>query len=231
VTAGQQLIDAYIREVAAALPGSRRARHDVLTELKDGLLDAASNHQCNGRPASTAAQAAIAEFGDARQVAAAYRPELAVIHARRIAFSFLASVPLVGFWWVLAAASSDLGERPAPPWQWQGLTPGSQLAVHLAACASLIAVVTALVTVFATGRIIRWLPISPRVTTTTAAMASLAAGAADLGIVTLVISQILSAPSALDPGPVTFAAMASLARITFSRRAAQRCLTAGAALA
>lgn len=225
MTSGQ-VIDAYLGEVAAALPGPPRARADIVAELRSGLLDAADAHRSAGLATATAAEAAISEFGDPRQLAAAFRPELTLTHARRLALTLAATAPLIGLLWAVAALASDTATRPAaPPWQWVTAPP-----VPLAAAAFLIAALTALATLAATGRLTRWLPAHPRAATTTAATGAYSAAVADLAIFALLASQLLSTPGHFDPAPVTVAAIASLTRLTLAQRAARRCLAARAAL-
>ena len=59
----------------------------IIAELRGGLLDAADAHHDAGLPADDAAGAAICEFGDPGQVAAAFRPGLALSQARRVALT------------------------------------------------------------------------------------------------------------------------------------------------
>lgn len=225
-----RVIDAYLREVAAALPGPGRARRDVVAELRSGLLDATDAHCAVGLPAGRAAEAAIGEFGDPRQIAAAFRPELAARQARRLALCLVATGPLIGLLWIAAAFTSHFGIRPAPPWQWPDLTAVSRLAVPLAVIMFVIAIWTALFTVAATGRLARWLPVRTRLAPTTAAVAGFGAVAADLAIFLLLASQLASAPATLAVGPVNAAAAASLTRLTLARRSIRRLLAARAAL-
>jgi hypothetical protein len=222
---GVEVIDAYLGEVAAALPGPPRARADIVAELRSGLLDAADAHRCAGLATATAAEAAIGEFGDPRHVAATFRPELTLTQARRLALTLAATGPLIGLLWAVAALASDAGIRPAP-WQWFTAPP-----VPLAAAAFLVAALTALATLAATGRLTRWLPGHPRAAAATAATGAYSAAAADLAIFALLASQLASAPGHFDPAPVTAAAIASLTRLTLAPRAARRCLAASAALA
>ena len=151
MTAGPA-IDAYLREVAAALPGPARARRDILAELHSGLLDAADAHRHAGLADGAAAAAATAEFGDPRVVAAAFRPELTIRHARRVALTLVTTGPLIGLLWVGAAAASHMAIRHAPPWQWAGAPPGSAAALPLALAAVLVAVWAGLFTVVAASR-------------------------------------------------------------------------------
>ena len=227
---GGQLIDAYLGAVAAALPGPARARNDILAELRSGLLDATGAHPPAG-PSASAAEAAVREFGDPRQVAAAFRAELALCQARRVALTLVLTGPLIGLLWAAAALASHIGIRLAPPWHWAGAPPAAPAAFPLAAAAVVITVWTAMFTVAATGRLTRWIPARPRLAATTAATAGFGAAAADLVMVALLASQALTAPGTLALLPAAVAAAASLTRFTLARRAACRCLAARAALA
>jgi hypothetical protein len=84
-------------------------------ELRAGLLDAIDAYRSAGLAADQAAQAAVSEFGDPRQVAGAFRPELAVSQARHVAITLLATGPLIGLLWAAAAMASHLGIRHARP--------------------------------------------------------------------------------------------------------------------
>ena len=226
-----QLLDGYLAEVAAGLPGPGRAQADIIAELRAGLLDATDAYRDAGLPAARAAAAAIGEFGDPDPVAAAFRPGLALSQARRVALTLLATGPLIGLLWAATAVASHIGIRHAPPWQWAGAPPASREAFPLAAAAMVIAVWTALFTIAATGRATRWLPDRPRLAPGTAAIAGLGAAAADLALFVLLASQLAAAPSTLSPVPAAAAALASLTRLTLAGRAARRCLTVRAAFA
>jgi hypothetical protein len=230
MTAGP-VIDAYLREVTAALPGSARARRDITAELHSGLFDALDAHRRAGLPGTEAEAAAVAEFGDPRQLAAAFRPELAARQARRVALTLVTTGPLIGLLWAGAALASHIRIRHAPPWQWAGTPPAAPAAFPLAAGALLIAVWAALVTMAATGPLTRWIPDGPRLAATTAAISGSAAITADIAVFTLLASQLISAPATLAPLPVTAAAIASLTRLTLTRGATHHCLAARASLA
>ena len=227
---GSQPIADYLSQVAAALPGPARARGDIIAELRSGLLDATDAYRAAGHSPGDAAAAAAAEFGDPRQVAAAFRPELAARQARRTALTLITTGPLVGLLWAAAATASHIGIHRAPPWQWHGMPPATPIAMPLFAAVFLTCMGAALLTMAATGPLTRWLPASPRTAPATAAIAGFAAAAADLAVFILLASKLASAPAALAPAPVLAAAAASLARLTLARRAARRCLTARAAL-
>jgi hypothetical protein len=73
-----------LAQAAGALPGPARARRDVVAELYSGVLDAADAYRRAGLPEITAAEAAVDEFGDPRQVAGAFTPELTARHVRKL---------------------------------------------------------------------------------------------------------------------------------------------------
>ena len=79
-------------------------------------------------------------------------------------------------------------------------------------------------TVAATGTLTRWLPASPRTAAATAATAGFGVTAADIAILTLLASQLASAPGTQAPLPVAAATAASLIRLILARGAAIKCL-------
>lgn len=227
---GAPAVNAYLRAVAASMPGPRRARDDILAELRSGLLDATDAYRAAGLPAQAAAEAAITEFGDPRHVARGFRPHLAMTQARRTALALAATGPPVGLLWVAAALASHITIRHAPPWQWPGAPPLSPAAFPAVGVAILLVVASTLATIAATGKLTRWLPASPRIATATAATAGLGAAIADLAILAVLASQLTAAPGTLAPFPVAAATAASLTRLTLARRAARNCLATRASL-
>lgn len=227
----QQLIESYLTAVGDRLPGPARAREAIVAELRAGLLDASDGHRGAGRPPAEAAASAVAEFGDPRLVAEAFRPGLAGLQARHLALGLLVTGPLIGLLWAAAAVASHIGIRAAPPWQWAGTPPGALAAFPVAAAAIVVAVWTALLTVAVTGRLTRRLGDHPRLAQTTAVIAGFGATAVDLIILLLLAGQLVAAPGRLAPAPIAAAAVASLTRIIAASRAARRCLAARAALA
>ena len=227
---GVPAVDAYLRAIAAGLPGPRQARSDILAELRSGLLDAIDAHRSAGLPAQAAAEAAITEFGDPGQIASAFRPHVAMTQARRTALALAATGPPVGLLWVAAALASHITIRHAPPWQWPGAPPLSPAAFPAVGVAILLVVASTLATIAATGKLTRWLPASPGIAAATAATAGFGAATADLAILAVLASQLASAPGTLAPLPVAAATAASLTRLTLARRAARRCLATRATL-
>jgi hypothetical protein len=197
----------------------------VVAELHSGLLDAAEAHRRAGMPEAAAAEAAVREFGDPRQVAGAFAPELTARHVRKLTFLLAAASAPVGLLWAHAVQASHPAISRAPLWRWIGEPP-----VPLAAAAFLIAALVALGAIAVTGRLTRWLPGGPRSAAVPAAISGYAAAAADTALFALLVHQLATAPGTLAPLPVAAAASASLARLVFSQRAAQRCLIARAAI-
>ena len=76
-------IEAYIRRVAAALPGSAAERVEVLAELRDHLHEARAAGRAAGLSEQAAAGDAIARLGSPSEVAAAFagRPRALVLLA------------------------------------------------------------------------------------------------------------------------------------------------------
>jgi HAAS domain-containing protein len=220
---GPEAVADYLATVSARLPGPTAARATITEELRDGLLAAIEVHQARGCPAQEATAAAIAEFGDPHTVAAAFRPELAAVQARRVALALLATGPLVGLAWITAVAVNTL-----PPWR-QQLT-GPWLALPVVGLALAVACPALGLTVAATGRLGRWLRHPATVPPTAAAVAGLAAVVADLTLLAIIGGQTLARPGPYAWGPVAVAAVASLTRATLAGRATRRCLATRATL-
>jgi hypothetical protein len=228
--ASAQPIESYLTEVAVGLPGPARTRADIVAELRSGLLDAADAYRRAGLAPPADAYAAVAEFGRPAQVAAAFRPGVAAAQARRVAITLLATGPLVGLLWAVAARASHVVARLAPPWHWAGMPPAGPIAFPLLAAVFLITVWTTLITLAATGRLTRWLPHRPRLAPATAAVAGFGAGTADVILLALLASQLATAPAKLAAVPIALAAAASTTRLILARHAGRRCLASRSAL-
>jgi hypothetical protein len=214
-------VDAYLAEIAAALPGPRRRRSDILAELRDGLNDAADSHRAAGLPGTAAIHAAVSEFGDPRQLAAAFRPELAVTQARRFILALSLSAPLIVLLWMHAVAASDRTGPPALSWHWLDAPP-----VPITTAALGVATLAALA-ILASRAIVKPLIYHPRLAPLSGAVAGYTVAAADLFILTLLGTQIAFAPpGSLAAVPVTAAALPTAARLGITHRAALRCIRA-----
>jgi hypothetical protein len=93
-------IAAYLDAVGQRLVGPRSPRRAILDELRDGLHEAAATHHCRGVPMAEAVAAALHEFGAPAALAAGFTGELAIARARRTAFAYLATGPLIGLSWL-----------------------------------------------------------------------------------------------------------------------------------
>lgn len=80
-----ETVDAYATALAATLRGPRRLRVDLVTEARDGLVDATEAYEAGGLDRASAERRAIEDFGELDEIAAAYRPELALAQSRRTA--------------------------------------------------------------------------------------------------------------------------------------------------
>ena len=102
---GLGLISGYLDALAGQLPGP------VVEELADGLEETYQRHLRLGLAPGTAAQAAVAEFGEPELIAA----EFARAHpARRAARRLLVTGPVVGSCWAVALISSRAWTWPVP---------------------------------------------------------------------------------------------------------------------
>ena len=189
-----------------------------MAELEDGLWTATLAHHARGLPSEEAATAAVAEFGDPRTMAAGFGPELAAATGRRVGLTLLSTGPLVGSSWLLLTAAT---------WGWGGQQPpvALRLVATLVGLALVVAVPAAVLSVATAGRLSRWLPISPRVAATAAAVAASACVAGDLALLGGLLAAALFAGGLSWPAAV-LAAGASSTRLSLAGRAASRCLAA-----
>jgi hypothetical protein len=103
--ASHALIDAYLAELARRLPDS------AVDELADGLTETWQHHLTTGLDPTAAAGAAIAEFGTAEQITAAF---VAQAPGRRTAQALLATGPLVGICWGASLIAAHIWTWPIP---------------------------------------------------------------------------------------------------------------------
>jgi hypothetical protein len=124
--AGHRLIAAQLAILADRLPAQ------AVEELADGLQEAYETRLAEPSDPDTAARAAIADFGDADTITAAFIRESPW---RRMAPGLLATGPFMGAVWGLTLLSGQVWDRPIP---W---------AVRIVYGAALIAIVLTLLTV------------------------------------------------------------------------------------
>src|SRR5262249_8531574 len=125
-----------------------------------------------------------------------------------------------------AATGSPPGARPSSPWQWDGASPGWQIALPVAAAAFVAGTCAATAAVAASGRLTRWLPDHSRLASTSAIASGIAIGAVDLILLLLLTHQLARAPATLDTTPVTIAALVSTARLASAQQSIRRPRTA-----
>jgi hypothetical protein len=90
---GSDMIDGYVAELAARLPGQ------IVAELADGLRETYDFHRRRGLSAEEAARTAVTEFGNPATVLAAF---VTASPARGAARSLLLAGPVVGAAWAVA---------------------------------------------------------------------------------------------------------------------------------
>jgi len=120
-----RLIRGYLEVLAAQLPGP------IVEELADGLTETHRSYLARGLSPDTAAEAAVAEFGSAEEILAAFAR---VNPARQAARRLLGLGPVVGGCWVAALVTSRA---------WPGLWPAParvMLGLVLLSCIGLLAV-------------------------------------------------------------------------------------------
>ncbi|GAA3814949.1 hypothetical protein GCM10022226_39720 [Sphaerisporangium flaviroseum] len=103
--AGHELISAQLDILGARLPAQ------AVDELADGLRESYEHHLSRHRDPEAAARAAIAEFGDAETVTAAF------VHAspwRRLALKLLITGPIMAAVWATALLSGQAWAWPVP---------------------------------------------------------------------------------------------------------------------
>lgn len=205
---GVGAFDAYLADLAARLRGPRHARAAILTEIEDGLYQAAEAHTARGMTPEAAASTAVAQFGTPRAVAAGFAGELATAHARHVIAAFLITGPLVGIWWLLL-----LDPRP-----WRG-GPAALITAIPAIPPLAVAIALASLTLATTGRLIRWLPEtgSGRALTASVTIAALCL-AGDLTVLGVLTDHTVTAHAAPGALAVT-AATGSLIRVAFAAAA------------
>lgn len=104
-------IASYVSALADVLPGPRRTRADLLTELADGLHDAAVAHTRAGLSSREARALAVEESGPVAEVAPGFRAELVAAQSRRTAMLFALSLPAMVLGWTVAWSAVP----PTPP--------------------------------------------------------------------------------------------------------------------
>ncbi|RSM82915.1 hypothetical protein DL991_03500 [Amycolatopsis sp. WAC 01375] len=108
-------IEAYIGDLDARLRGPSAAKADLLTEARDGLVDAADAYLAGGVDEAEAERRAVADFGPAELIARDYQAELGLRRDIRVLWELIAGVPLLILAWDLARAFADWSRLGASP--------------------------------------------------------------------------------------------------------------------
>lgn len=103
--AEHRLIAAYRDDLLSQLPA------ELADEVSDGLADALEKYLSQGLTPDAAARAAIAEFGEARLVAGAFRRGCP---ARQLARALIVTGPVVGGWWAAVLIADRAWDWPIP---------------------------------------------------------------------------------------------------------------------
>jgi hypothetical protein len=207
------VVTEYLRELAAALPGSRRTRAAILTEIADGLIEQVTN--TTGPDKATAVETAIRAFGDPRSLAGQFAHELTGKTAHRTGFALVGSGPLIGALWLLALTP---GEQRATTVTLPERIAGMFTALPLIPVLLLIIIPAALVAVAGAGPASRILP----VTTGTAGFAALVASRGCVIADVVLIAHAMTAAQAWSPLLIAAVAI-SMARLSLAAAAARRC--------
>ncbi|MFD5619631.1 permease prefix domain 1-containing protein [Streptomyces yangpuensis] len=206
-------IEAHVAELAAVLHGVDRAKSRMLAELREGLLDAATELAPGGEPDHEAAREAVRQFGGVAELAPDFQRELTLIQARHTSRRILLLAPLLlPCWYVLATAGPPAHRLPYA---------AQVLLAHLGGTAAATALAAA-VFLAATGRLARRLATPDRLPVMVAWTGTTAAVAFALSAFTLTASALLT------PGPplcvlVGAVAIVFHAKIAASARACRRC--------
>jgi hypothetical protein len=202
-------IDGYLVALAEALHGPARAKARLLTEIRDGLVDTATD--LAEERGDTARRDAVREFGTVAEVAASCQRELTIAQARHTSRMIAVAVPFLVVCWYLVEFT---GAHQVP-----GIV--QVLAAHLGAVAAATALMGAAF-LAGTGALARRLPTPaglPLVVawTGTTAAATLAVGALALTVASLLASH-LTVTVVLGALTIVFHA-----RIASAARVCRRC--------
>lgn len=220
--AARPAVEQYLAEFERALPGSRRAKAAIVAEIGDGLLAGIEEHEDRGAAPAHAAELAVAEFGDPRDLAADFAAELAGATAHRVGLALVGTGPVVGLIWLATfAAGSGLSWRDEVASIWSAI-PAYTFVLLLVVPAAMLATAGA-------GPAARRLRVDPRLA---AAAASFAAAGCVVGDATLITGLVAVSAHRAAPSWLAAAAVCvSVIRLSIAAAAARRCALLRAAAA
>jgi hypothetical protein len=164
---------AYTKALGASLRGPRRAKERMLTEIGEGLRDAAEPHRLAGSDPATAVERAIGEFGRPHDLVPDCQRELTIRQTRHTAGRLALCVPvlLVGWHLLWVGTASDA---------WR-------VAAIVLAAVTALGALEAVAALVLTSRLGRTLPAPPRLPAVTAWTASVTSIAMLLATVSLAL--------------------------------------------
>lgn len=104
-----ELVDHHLAALDRALVGRRRARRDLLVEVRAGLVDALEAELEHGSDAVTVARRVLRDFGDVHEVAPAFQRELALSDLQRSAWLVMAVLLAQPILWGRVSTVGDAG--------------------------------------------------------------------------------------------------------------------------
>lgn len=147
-------VEDYLTALAAGLHGPARVKARMLSELRDGLVDATAAQISDGEPYQHAARRAVREFGTADELIPGCQQELTIAQTRHTARVLtLTATLLIGCWHLIWITNDGRAGEGLP----RIVAVLSANLAGLVAAAALLAATT----LAATGLLARWLP-TPR---------------------------------------------------------------------
>ncbi|NBE50931.1 permease prefix domain 1-containing protein [Streptomyces boluensis] len=207
-------IDAHVADLAAALHGPARAKSRMVTELREGLVDAARDLASGPDPDHDAARLAVREFGSVAEIAPSFQRELTIAQARHTARTVMLIAPLLLVCWYLVRTWDGATGRQLPDTV-------ELLVAHLGGVAAVAALLAA-AALAATGALARRLPTPHRLPLAVAWTGTVAATALAVSALTLTLASLLAAnwPLSVAAGVVIITCHAKVAA---SARACREC--------
>jgi hypothetical protein len=193
-------IEEYLSDLTAALRGPARVKSRMVSELREGLMDAAAELP----PGEHAARQAVGQFGTVAELAPDFQRELTIAQARRTSAAIAALVPFLFLCWHLV----EIADGSA------GRLPGyvQVAAAHLGGVAAATALLGAAI-LAATGALARRLPTPERLPLAVAWTGTTAAVALATSAITLAVASLLAAdlPLVMLAGALTIVCHAKIA--------------------
>jgi len=218
------VIDAYVAALDGVLRGPRRAKADLVTEVRDSLTDAAAAHERGGLSWQAAGRRAVEEFGVLGEIAPGYQVELGLTQGRRTALLVLFVLGAQPVVWGLAGPL--VAKLVAQPWI-SHPGPGYVLVDQSVEWLGIVAMLGALLAALACGIGTRYLGVRCRLTRVNRVIGVFALG---VSVVFALLGSFLGllsaeARSLLNVPGVLWTAAFLLVPLGWVALSARRCLT------